>query len=130
MGINNIEFIKLGDREIIKVSSIHRLSITNGKSFVIKKRSYSPVKYCYYGGDEFDLPVGTKGEIISEEGNKLRVKFENNLEWSVHRSELEFVPVDNFCLIFNVNGDNVIWNSLTTEEIEKIKNFLNIQEIS
>lgn len=59
---------------------------------VIKARSYNAQKYCAYGGDPEQVPIGTEGEVIHAEQPKLvRVQFKG-LEpytWSVHPKEIE-----------------------------------------
>jgi len=57
---------------------------------VIKAREYSPSEYCHFGGSEYYLPLGTKGEITGTGiGNRLIVRFENGKHWTVHPTELD-----------------------------------------
>lgn len=57
---------------------------------VIKARVYSPFKYCAFGGDSDDVPLGTVGVIVSVgNGSKLRVNFNTGHSWMVDISELD-----------------------------------------
>ena len=57
---------------------------------VRKKRVYSQEKYCLYGGEPYQVPIGTAGTIFNvlESGNRIEVMFDNGVQWSVHVSEV------------------------------------------
>jgi len=56
---------------------------------VIKSARFSKENYCYYDGDEADVPLGTEGEVKKVESPaKIRVLFDNGVEWDLHSKEL------------------------------------------
>jgi len=62
---------------------------------IIKARAYSEEKYCYYGGEEYEVPIGTKGEVIGNipHSEQVSVQFKNGVSWGVHSSELDLIPI-------------------------------------
>jgi hypothetical protein len=58
---------------------------------VVKARPYSKENYCRYGGCNSEVPIGTLGTIKSVNSlSEVKVKFDNNVDWSVDISELSF----------------------------------------
>lgn len=56
---------------------------------VIKIRRYSATVYCEYGGEEYEVPIGTKGTITGLFGEMgVRVNFDNGWIWRVSETEL------------------------------------------
>jgi len=59
---------------------------------VVKTRAYSKSNYCRHGGDDSEVPIGTKGKITSiEDEENTYVLFENGISWNLHQKEIELV---------------------------------------
>ena len=63
---------------------------------VIKYKPYSTIKYCKHGGEEDEVPLGTRGIVdnIFEASSgtfSAQVNFENGLSWTLDVRELELV---------------------------------------
>ena len=56
---------------------------------VVKAKRWSSLSYNRFGGDEFDVPIGTKGiiDLYSFDGS-VYVIFENGKHWNVDEDEL------------------------------------------
>ena len=64
---------------------------------VVKARAWSERKYCKFGGEPSQVPIGTEGEIIAtSEDNSFYIKFENHEHWNVDASEIDLVKSVNF----------------------------------
>ncbi len=59
---------------------------------VVKARPYNNNEYCKCGGDEDEVPIGTLGKVTRIDiDNDIHVDFENGKDWSLDKSELDFV---------------------------------------
>ena len=57
---------------------------------VVKAKRYSNEDYCLHGGDETEVPIGSKGIIYRIEGkNRIYVEFEKGDKWGLDSSELK-----------------------------------------
>ncbi len=60
---------------------------------VVKARPYSRLKYCCYGGEEEDLPIGSVGTIITlhRDSDEISINFDDQCFacWNCDASELE-----------------------------------------
>lgn len=67
-----------------------KLEELNEGDKVIKAHSYSTEKYCKYGGEEHDVPIGTKGKVVRViSDNDVQVLFDNGVNWDLDISEIE-----------------------------------------
>ena len=63
---------------------------------VRKHREYSKDCYCLYGGNDYEVPLMTCGEISRASGckDKYSIAFDNGINWSVHGTEIELEVYD------------------------------------
>ena len=56
---------------------------------VYKARPYKALKYCRFGGDDEEVPIGTKGEVINTLNDEIQVRFENGKIWTCDKIEIK-----------------------------------------
>ena len=94
---------------------------------VVKYQEYSPEDYCHYGGYAYEVPIGTKGIVDDVDGTKIKVEFENGVNWNVDVSEISLdveikeIETDNFKAIIDEETITIIDNDGDCIEIPKNK---------
>jgi len=88
---------------------------------VIKARRYSSTQYCYFGGDESDVPIGTRGVISDMISSDISVIFSNQITWRVDELEIDLEINGGTKMKFEFETKNTELITILEEISEKYK---------
>ena len=98
---------------------------------VVKARRYSNDQYCRFGGEDIDLPIGTRGEVRMINGGDLVVSFDNGCNWSLDETELDLEskskvkiqPIEKHLILQDSCGNFIAIKNSEKEAIEYAKGY-------